>query len=116
MAVWSRQSPTLDRCPGGCDLLNRVLHDWFVEDEIIRGVEYERRRLDLRGVARRTLLWLISCSDYLVRIERLLGSEHADCLPVAHERHAERRPEVEHALTIVFGIGQHIRNVNGPAL
>ena len=39
MAVRSGQRPAFDRCPGGCNLLDRVLHDRFVEDEIIGGVE-----------------------------------------------------------------------------
>ena len=38
-----------------CNLLDRVLYDWFVEDEIIGGVEHERRHLELRGVDRREL-------------------------------------------------------------
>ena len=56
MAVRSGQRPAFDRCPGGCNLLDRVLHDRFVEDEIIGGVEYERRHLDLRRVDRRDLV------------------------------------------------------------
>ena len=34
----------------------RVLHDWFVEDEIIGGVQHERRHLYLRGIDRRDLV------------------------------------------------------------
>ena len=35
--------------PAAAIFLNGVLHDWFVEDEIIQGIEYERRRLNLQG-------------------------------------------------------------------
>ena len=56
MAVRSAERPAFDRCSGSCNPFDRVLHDRFVEDEIIGGVEYERRHLDLRRVDRRGLV------------------------------------------------------------
>jgi hypothetical protein len=70
MPVRSWQRPAFDRCPGACDLLNRVLDDRFVKDEIIGGVEYEGRHPDLRGVDRRELVGF-------AEVEKMIGIRDA---------------------------------------
>jgi len=52
MAIRSLQSPAFHRCPGTCNLLDRILNDWLVKDKIVGRVEHQRRHLDLRGIDR----------------------------------------------------------------